>query len=108
MCLPGKGSSQLRMKNVLDQRVHAPAKVGYGSHRISLLCFLISLQNACQGFLSSIQSRIYTREIPKQHQGTVCFFSSLSYYFLTLNNSLTLIVLASGKEAWQSEDHFYY
>lgn len=103
MCLPDRGSSQLKMKNVLDQRVHAPAKVGYGSQQtcISLLCFLISLQNACQGLLSSIQRRIYTREIPKQHQGTVCFFSSLSYYFLTLNNSLTLIVLASGKEAWQ-------
>jgi len=53
-----------------------------------------------KGFLTLIQRRIYRREIPKQHQGTVCFFSSLSY-FLTLNNSLTLIVLASGKEAWQ-------
>lgn len=53
-----------------------------------------------KSFLTSIQRRIYKRKIPKQHQGTVCFFSSLSY-FLTLNNSLTLIVLASGKEAWQ-------
>lgn len=103
MCLPDRGSSQLQMKNALDQRVPPHAKVRYSSQQthISLLRFLISLQDACQRLLSSIQRRIYTREIPKQHQGTVCFFPSLSCYFLTLNNSLTLIVLALGKEAWQ-------
>lgn len=101
-CVPDR-SSQLEMKNALDPRAHLHAKVGYSSQQthLSLLRFLISLQDACQRLLSSIQRRIYTRDIPKQHQGTECFFSSLSCYFLTLNNSLTLIVLASGKEAWQ-------
>lgn len=85
---------------------------GYSSQQnhIFLLSFLISLQDACQRLLLSIQKRIYTREIPKQHQGTIylCFFSSLSCYFLTLNNSLTLLFLPEAKKPGKFEKYFYY
>lgn len=54
VCLPESGSTALKMKNALDQRVHAPAKVGYSSQQIHILLlrFLISLQDACQGLFN--------------------------------------------------------
>jgi len=101
MFLPDRGSSQLEMKNASDQRVHPHVKVGYSSQQthISPLCFLISLQDACQRVLSSINPE---EDLHKRKSKTApAFFHSLSCYFLTLKNSLALIVLASGKEAWQ-------
>lgn len=97
------------MKNASDQRVYPYAQVCWNSqeNHILLLSFLISLWDACQRLLLSIQKRIYMREIPKQHQRTVWFFPSFCY-FLTLNNSLTLLFLPEAKKPGTFEEYFYY